>query len=236
MSMIRAVTLDFFDTLATHRTGKGRATLLREHLAAARLAPVPWDRAVLFEIFDIYARSYRPSLEEELKHAVWIEMTAHLFARLDVRGAGADPARHAAAIREIMGSTCIALFDDALPALAQLRRIVPRIGIVSDWHRGLDHFCEELGIGSYLDVVVTSADAGAEKPDPRPIQVACAGLGVDPSEALHVGDRVEDVASARAAGCAAILLARGREPAIRTVPVIASLEDLPAHLRVRSPP
>jgi len=54
----------------------------------------------------------------------------------------------------------------------------------------------------HLDVVVTSADAGAAKPDPRPLTLALERLGVAPARALFVGDRAADEAAAAAAGTA----------------------------------
>jgi len=62
-----------------------------------------------------------------------------------------------------------------------------------------------LGVLEWIDTAVISAEVGMEKPDPRIFHHACERLGVEPAAALHVGDDVEDdVAGARAAGCAAL--------------------------------
>jgi putative hydrolase of the HAD superfamily len=48
--------------------------------------------------------------------------------------------------------------------------------------------------------VVTSAEAGAPKPDPAVFLCALERLGIRPERALHVGDSEPDQAGARAAG------------------------------------
>jgi HAD superfamily hydrolase (TIGR01509 family) len=48
--------------------------------------------------------------------------------------------------------------------------------------------------------VVTSAEAGAPKPDPEPFHLALRRLAVAPERALHVGDSPADEEGARAAG------------------------------------
>ncbi|MET0727839.1 MAG: nicotinate-nucleotide--dimethylbenzimidazole phosphoribosyltransferase [Acidimicrobiales bacterium] len=56
------------------------------------------------------------------------------------------------------------------------------------------------GISELLEVVVTSHDVGAAKPDPRGLLAALVAVGASPEEALYVGDAEVDEASARAAG------------------------------------
>jgi FMN phosphatase YigB (HAD superfamily) len=72
-----------------------------------------------------------------------------------------------------------------------------RLAVVSNWDVGLHDHLALLG----LDVpVVTSAEAGAPKPDPAIFRLALARLGVEPARALHVGDGEADAEGARAAG------------------------------------
>src|SRR3954454_8211573 len=59
----------------------------------------------------------------------------------------------------------------------------------------------ELGISDRLDAAVFSTDVGVRKPDPRIFLHAVETLGVDPLDALFVGDRlVEDVQGAAEVG------------------------------------
>ena len=77
---------------------------------------------------------------------------------------------------------------------------------------------------------MTSAEVGAAKPAPRVFQRAVAVAGVEPGEALHVGDKVDnDIEGAAAAGVRGVLLQREGEPP-PGLEAIRSLEQLPALL------
>jgi HAD superfamily hydrolase (TIGR01509 family) len=57
-----------------------------------------------------------------------------------------------------------------------------------------------LGVAPLVDTIVTSAEAGAAKPDPAIFRLALERLRVQPERALHVGDEPLDEEGARAAG------------------------------------
>ena len=56
------------------------------------------------------------------------------------------------------------------------------------------------GIAEYFDVVIGADDATAKKPDAAPMLLAAERLGVRPSRMMMVGDSMNDVGAARAAG------------------------------------
>lgn len=59
------------------------------------------------------------------------------------------------------------------------------------------------GLSDLLEVVVTSCDVGAAKPDPRILQVVLERLGgIAPGRALFIGDQPSDEAAANAIGMA----------------------------------
>ncbi len=58
------------------------------------------------------------------------------------------------------------------------------------------------GIDAVLEVLVTSTDVGAAKPDPAPVRRALDLLGVEPGRTLFIGDRESDRGAALAAGVA----------------------------------
>jgi HAD superfamily hydrolase (TIGR01509 family) len=75
--------------------------------------------------------------------------------------------------------------------------------------------------------VVTSAGAGARKPDPEIFRRALELAGCAPEEALHVGDTPEeDAAGARAAGITPLLIDRSGGGGD-----ISSLAEIDQHLR-----
>ena len=91
-------------------------------------------------------------------------------------------------------------YPDALPALTALRERGLRTVCISNWDYELDLVLERIGLAEALDGIVTSAAAGARKPDPAIFATALAVAGCEAGEAIHVGDSDEDVAGARAAG------------------------------------
>lgn len=80
-----------------------------------------------------------------------------------------------------------------------------KVAVVSNWDVRLRATLEGLGVLAWVDAAIISAEVGMEKPFPGIFHHACARLGVEPENALHVGDDAsDDVAGARAAGCAAL--------------------------------
>jgi putative hydrolase of the HAD superfamily len=127
-----------------------------------------------------------------------------------------------------------AVYDDAAPVLAALRRSC-RLGIVTNGAPALQR--EKLaasGLAKYFDAVVISGEVGAGKPDPRIFSHALSLLGARAAETALVGDSLErDVAGARGAGLYAVWL--NRQTASRMdgmVPhaEITSLRDLASAL------
>jgi putative hydrolase of the HAD superfamily len=137
---------------------------------------------------------------------------------------------HAHAREAMLGSLEFKPFPDALPALAQLAEDGHVVVIVSNWDCSLPDWLGPTGLLEQVAGVVTSADAGAAKPDRRIFERGLELAGARPEEAVHVGDSVEnDVAGARALGIRPVLVARdGSAPA--GVEAVGSLTELPALL------
>jgi len=121
-------------------------------------------------------------------------------------------------------------FPDAAPALEELRARDVRVVAASNWDSSLPEVLGRTGLADLLDGVVSSAAAGAAKPDRRLFEAALTLAQVPAQEALHVGDRLDkDVDGARALGMHAVLIARDGEPAESAgVPVIRTLAELPS--------
>jgi HAD superfamily hydrolase (TIGR01509 family) len=100
-------------------------------------------------------------------------------------------------------------FPDALPGLGVLRARGLRLVCVSNWDCSLERVLERCGLLEHLDGAVSSAQAGARKPDPAIFAPALALAGCRADEAVHVGDSPEeDLAAAEAAGIRALLIDR----------------------------
>jgi HAD superfamily hydrolase (TIGR01509 family) len=114
---------------------------------------------------------------------------------LDELGSDLEPA---AFVDRFVAAMRFELLPDAVAALQKLRRHGLAVAVVSNWDVGLAQHLDGLGLGDVT--VVTSADAGAPKPDPAVFTLALELLGVQASRALHIGDSDSDEAGASAAG------------------------------------
>jgi HAD superfamily hydrolase (TIGR01509 family) len=90
------------------------------------------------------------------------------------------------------------LLPGTAAALNSLRRRGLALAVISNWDFELPERLRGLGLDDVA--VVTSAQAGAPKPDPAVFRRALELLHVHPERALHVGDSQADEAGALAAG------------------------------------
>jgi phosphoglycolate phosphatase len=60
---------------------------------------------------------------------------------------------------------------------------------------------EHLQLARCFEQVIAGDTLPQKKPDPQPLLYACRGFGIAPGDMLMIGDSVNDVEAARAAGC-----------------------------------
>jgi putative hydrolase of the HAD superfamily len=131
-------------------------------------------------------------------------------------------------LEALLGSICFSPYPDAAPALGVVRSLGLRAAVVSNWDCSLRSVLDDLGLGGLLNTVVTSAEAGAAKPDPAIFEAALKEIRCPAENALFVGDSLEtDIAGARRAGLRAVLVDRAVSTEDGTVEIIASLDGLP---------
>jgi putative hydrolase of the HAD superfamily len=103
----------------------------------------------------------------------------------------------------------LVLFDDVMPALDDLKKRSLKLGLISNIEQNITATLDKLGLSSKLDIVVTSQNAGFTKPQPEIFQYALKKSGVNPAEAVYVGDQYQvDIIGAKSAGMQGILLDR----------------------------
>ncbi|MGH2982020.1 MAG: HAD family hydrolase, partial [Solirubrobacterales bacterium] len=95
-------------------------------------------------------------------------------------------------VETLVESIRFAPYPDAAPALRQLRARGLKLVCVSNWDCSLGAVLERCGLAGHLDGAVSSAEAGARKPDPAIFEPALEIAGCEPSEAVHVGDTREE--------------------------------------------
>lgn len=173
----------------------GRLTEAFERVFGARPAPV-FPGTALAE-------------SRERERAWWREVVDDTFRTAD---GGALPVPFdgcfSALWSHYSGTEAWQLAPAARVTLERIRAAGLATGVVSNFDQRLRNILEVLEIHELLDVVVTPADAGAAKPDPRIFQLALMRLGLAGPQVAYVGDRAEhDVAGARSAGLRPIALA-----------------------------
>jgi putative hydrolase of the HAD superfamily len=220
----KAVLFDVFGTLVELEP-PGPA--LREELERRTGVDVGEERAAAAFVAEI---SYY--LEHHLEGGDW-ERLDELRDRCagQIQRVLADEGFEHAAVREAMlAALRFRAFPDAAPVLAELKARGLRVVAASNWDVSLPVGLERTGLAQWFDGAVSSAVAGAAKPDPAVFREALAVARCSAPQAFHVGDSPGgDVDGARAAGVRVALLDRHGilpEPPAG-VPKIATLAELP---------
>jgi len=98
-----------------------------------------------------------------------------------------------------VGALIFRPLEGVVSALRRLRRAGLELACVTNWDIGIGEQLEKAGLAPFLSAVVSSAETGAEKPDPRVFAEALSRLGVQAGRAVHTGDDEADQAGALAA-------------------------------------
>ena len=129
-------------------------------------------------------------------------------------------------------ATCI--YDGVEIGLDYLRKNSYRLGCVTNKREQFtSRILEELGINNHFDIVIAGDTLPRKKPDPLPLLHAAEFLNAKPENSLMVGDSVNDIIAARAAGIRIICVSYGYNHGrdIREAgpdAVVDSLAQLPA--------
>ena len=178
--MIKAVFLDFYETLYFHRR------TLEENLRriVARYGVEPnWERFETAQkrlfadtaVFDPVTYSLMESL------MTTVERECEFIRELGIQ-------EHAEQIawellqsgHFLFAANSGTLYSDVVPTLQRLRDAGFKLAIVSNWESPLDPLTERLEIAEYFDAIVASHDVRvrSEKPDPHIFNYALAAMGV----------------------------------------------------------
>lgn len=195
----------------------GQLAVLGHAVAPAAVQHAEWRARVRFD--DGVLAHPGMSTESSDARAAYLRLLLHEL------GIG-DPstARALAAWRQTYNAP-VGIFDVADPegqaALALSRDAGLRVGVVSNSNGTARALLGALGLGGHLDFVIDSFEVGVEKPDARIFALALARAGVEPSEAVYVGDLYSvDILGARGAGLDGILLDPGGHWGQRDCPCV----------------
>jgi len=152
------------------------------------------------------------SLHDGVRHELARELAGHaashdrilFFKRMIERAAGAPDPERTLSMYTAYWERFLETMRPAPRAhevLAQLSASRPLALVSNHTTRAQLRKVTRLGLAPYFRVIVTSEDAGAEKPAARPFECALEGLGIPPSEAVMIGDDPRsDLQGARALG------------------------------------
>lgn len=125
------------------------------------------------------------------------------------------------------------LYPHVVRTLDELRRMDLKLGVVTNKsQRFATALLQQFGLSEAFDLVVGGDSLAARKPSPIPLQHACHALGIDPLQALYVGDSVNDVEAAIAAGMRVVCVPYGYNEGrpvreLAATAFIDTLADLP---------
>jgi phosphoglycolate phosphatase len=119
-------------------------------------------------------------------------------------------------------------FPGVARGLAELHSLGLKIAVVTNKSaKSSVDLLTRLRLEHWINELV-GGDSGHRKPEPQPLLLACARLGVSPAAAVMVGDSVIDVLAARAAGirvlCVPYGYNEGEDP--RTLPCDGFVESI----------
>jgi putative hydrolase of the HAD superfamily len=169
--------------------------------------------------------------DEDRTSQVWVGMYSLLCRKLGIED-GAE--RIAARVYQEFGDPDRwEAYSDVLPAFRRLKHRGLQLGLISNWDNRLSGLMEGLGLTSELATIVSSAEVGLHKPDPRIFELACARLDVNPEQAAHVGDHhYADIVGAQAIGMRPVLIDRQATAQSWAPGFIVTLDDLERSLEL----
>lgn len=189
MTVPAAVTVDAFGTLLELRDPiSALQDALRRHDFVAVDDEV--RRAFRAEV-DFYVPRAHTGRDASTLAALRTDCAAVFLASLDA------PIEASAFANDFIGALEFEPLPGARESCAELAQREIPTAVVSNWDVGLHDHLQTLGIAL---PVVTSAEAGAPKPDPAIFRLALDRLGVTAHGAVHIGDSADDEEGARAAG------------------------------------
>ncbi len=182
--MARAVFLDFYGTLAHARTWGPT----REEVLANRGFSVPEDIGERWRDEAADGREHVEHSADAETYRAW----EHRRLRQYVEACGVGPDDADLLVDELYTATKsfeLQAYAEVPDVLSELRRRGLTLAVCSNWDWNLDKAMAEAGLTDLVDVMVTSARAGARKPHPRIFERTLEEAGVaDPAEVVFVGD------------------------------------------------
>lgn len=152
-----------------------------------------------------------------------------LYAQMTAEILGKSPLPVALTLYEAYWSTffdSMQIYDGVVETLTELKRRGVKLAVCTDMLARVQfQKIRALGICEYFDAIVTSEEAGAEKPSSVPVQILLDKLEMRTNEVAFIGDGYEkDVLAARYSGLTPIWF-KGDEEKAKDAIVVNSWRD-----------
>jgi putative hydrolase of the HAD superfamily len=175
MSRPRGLLLDAMGTLITLRQSVGTS-----YAALAEVHGVIVDAAAIDAVFPTMYRQAPPLAFDGLDGTTlleaeigwWGDRINETFAALDLPSP--PPALQRDLFEHFAQPQPWMVYSDVEPQLRAWRQAGLRLAVVSNFDSRLRGLLQSLGLMAHLEAVVISSEAGAAKPDPRPLHLALA--------------------------------------------------------------
>ncbi|HEX3590423.1 MAG TPA: HAD family hydrolase [Pseudonocardiaceae bacterium] len=192
---IRGVLFDFSGTLFRLEIGDSwlpeKADAERaQHLMQVMTAPVGPSTHLPVHMADDWQRR---DLDPAIHRRVYTESLRQAGLPHDLAEVGYE---------RLLDMTSWAVYADVRPALERLHAAGIPVAVVSNIAWDIRPIFERAGVADLVAEYVLSFQEGSIKPDEKLFRIACDRLGVDPADALMIGDSAEADGGAAAIGCA----------------------------------
>lgn len=118
------------------------------------------------------------------------------------------------------------VFPDVIPALSILKETGYKMGVISNWDWRLPELLDNMNLGDFFEVKISSSSAGFPKPRREVFLHALDKIGSAPENTVYIGDTYDsDILGALNAGLKAIFLDRAKRTSHDTL-TIATFDEL----------
>jgi HAD superfamily hydrolase (TIGR01549 family) len=233
--VIKAVFFDWFNTLTHFEPPRAELYSRAFQQFGIELAPKAIMRGILAADLYFFEENVKSPVEKrsaEEQAEVYGYYPKAILAEAGVKVAEELPLKILKIVQQQFKGDALVLFDDVLSTLKMLKERRLILGLLTNATKDKLSLHRKLGLERYLDFVVTSQEAGADKPKPPIFLAALDRAKVKAFEALHVGDQYQlDVVGARGAGINPILIDRyDLYPDVSNCPRIRSFTELAQYL------
>lgn len=194
----RAILIDLDNTLYDYQPCHEHALRHCHELFSRTVEQVSFE-----EFASLYAAG-RKAVKEHNAGTVGSRSRHLYFQRLFEQKFGASRIADALALGDAYWSAFVAqmqLRPWVVPLLEAARERGMRVVVITNLESSLQYQkLLRLGVAQQIDFIVTSEEAGIEKPDQKIFALALAKIGMKPAEAVMIGDDPEDQQGAEGIG------------------------------------